>query len=402
MSPHIKAFLANVGAIGIIVGVFVVLTHPQWVGFESSLNGGGETISTLSEVGAPADADQSASASSAVSATTSEANPVSPTVKTAPVKQQEQAVPIPSPSATSTSDNFQAIRIENPYQFPPQELAIINDETRLALVNILCAARSGSLRPISASGVIIDSRGVILTNAHVAQYVLLASDQQVDLSCVIRTGSPAIARFIPEILYIPPAWIYEHARDIKTTRPEGTGEHDYALLRIKGTVNGSPLPETFPSLPIDSRETIGFVDDSVLVASYPAEFIGGATTQLNLYPATSVTTIKNLLTFSDTGTVDLVSVGGVIEAQSGSSGGAIVNAWGRLIGLISTTSEGLTTSVRDLRAITLSYINRDISIQSGLDLATILAGDVASEANAFNTSEAPALLQLLIDQLKTR
>lgn len=252
---------------------------------------------------------------------------------------------------------------------------------------------------MSASGVIIDPRGVILTNAHVAQYVLLASNQQVDLSCVIRTGSPAVARFVPEILYIPPVWVKEHAGEIKTSRPVGTGEHDYALLRIKSSINGSPLPDAFPAIPTDAREAIGFVDDSVLVASYPAEFIGGMTAQLNLYPVTSFTTIKNLLTFG-VGTIDLVSLGGVIGAQSGSSGGAIVNVWGHLIGLISTTSEGPTTSARDLHAITLSYINRDISAQSGLDLQAILAGDVVSEANAFNASEAPALIQLLVDQIK--
>ena len=229
--------------------------------------------------------------------------------------------------------------------------------------------------------------------------VLLASDQGVDLSCVIRTDSPAIARFVPEILYIPPVWVEEHAKDIKTSRPLGTGEHDYALLRIKETLLGSPLSSSFPFIPIDAREAIGFVDDQVLVASYPAEFIGGMTAQLGLYPVTSITTIKGLLTFGEEGTVDIVSIGGVIGAQSGSSGGAIVNAWGRLIGLISTTSEGATTDERDLRAVTMSYINSDILAQSGLDLGEILAGDVATEAYAFNTVIAPALRKLLIDQI---
>ena len=165
-------------------------------------------------------------------------------------------------------------------------------------------------------------------------------------------------------------------------------------------MGGAPVPSTFPYLPIDARDTIGFVDDPVLVASYPAEFIGGMTAQLNLYPVSSVTAIKGLLTFSEEGTVDIVSLGGIIGAQSGSSGGAIVNGWGRLIGLISTTSEGKTTAERDLRAITLSYISRDISVQSGLDLQTILGGNVEAEASAFNASEAPALLELLIDQIK--
>lgn len=409
MSPQIKSLLSNLGAVGIIIGALLVLTHPQWVGFESPTNGNGGTIEATNNVGTSTAASQSASAagaSSAVPSATSSPTKEIPSLKTAPVKQPNQTIVPPPASAnatTSESDNFQAARIENPYPFPPKTFAAVNDEARLALVNIFCAARAGSLRPTSASGVIIDSRGVILTNAHVAQYVLLASDPRIDLSCTIRTGSPAVARFVPEVLYIPSVWIEEHAKDIKTARPVGTGEHDYALLRIKGTLlSNATIPEAFPFLPLDLRERIGFMDDQVLVASYPAEFIGGATAQLSLFPVTSITTIKGLLTFGDNGTIDLVSIGGVVGAQSGSSGGAIVNAWGRLIGLISTTSEGATTDDRDLRAITLNYINRDIAMQSGLDLPTILAGDIKKEAYAFNTVIAPTLIKLLTDELKPR
>ena len=93
------------------------------------------------------------------------------------------------------------------------------------------------------------------------------------------------------------------------------------------------------------------------------------------------------------------SLGGVIEAQSGSSGGAVVNAWGRLIGLISTTSEGDTTDARDLRAVTLSYINRDLAAQTQFDLATTLGGDVVAEALDFYTRIAPNLVGLYIEQL---
>lgn len=410
MSPRTTSFLAYAGLVGITIGVLIVLTQTKWVEVEPPLNENQEITKQTNGTGTSTAASQSASAaSSAVPSATSTHPKPSPNVKTAPVKQTkpQESAAIPSTSsgqaASQTSPDtsgFQAARIENPYPFPPHSFAEVNDEARLAIVNILCAARSGSLRPISASGVIIDPRGVILTNAHVAQYVLLASDPQIDLSCVIRTGSPAVARFIPEILYIPPVWVEEHASDIRTARPTGTGAHDYALLRVKSTLGGSPLPEAFPYLPLDAREGIGFPDDSVLVASYPAEFLGGMTAQLGLYSVTSITTIKSLLTLGESGTVDVVSLGGIIGAQSGSSGGAVANAWGQLIGLISTTSEGETTADRDLHAITSSYINRDISAESGRNLAGIVAGDVEQEALTFNTNQAPALIKLLKDQLK--
>jgi hypothetical protein len=243
----------------------------------------------------------------------------------------------------------------------------------------------------------IDPRGVILTNAHVAQYVLLSESPRVDLDCYIRTGSPAKAKWIPQVLYIPAVWVQQHASDIRAEHPTGTGEHDYALLYIKSSADGSPLPTGFSSIPVDSREAIGFLGDQVLAAGYPAEFVG-ASSSFNLYPASSITNIAQLLTFT-VKTVDVISVGSVIEAQSGSSGGAVVNAWGHLIGVITTTSEGATTADRDLRAITLSYINRDIATQTGSTLLNYLNGDLAAKTSAFTANEAPQLYNLLIDQI---
>ena len=400
MSPNIKSLLANVGALGIIIITMLILAHPRWVGFESLQD---ERRAITEPTGTITPPVQSVSGNSAVSTTTPREDVSKPPVKSAPIVQvSEPELPsLPASENATTSDSFSVTRIPNPYPVPPQTFDIINTETRMALVNILCAPRSGSLRPMSASGIIIDPRGVILTNAHVAQYVLLAGDPSVALSCIIRTGSPAYPTWNAEVLFIPPSWVEAHASDITQARPLGTGEYDYALLRITGNINGQPLPAVLPFVPVDARETIAFTDDSVLAASYPAEFVGGIVTQINLYPVSSITSVKKMLTFSNT-FVDVISLGGVIGAQSGSSGGAVINEWGLLVGIISTTSEGATTDARDLHAITLSYINRNIASESGLDLSSILAGDIASEAYDFNTNAAPALRQLLIDQIKSR
>jgi S1-C subfamily serine protease len=302
-----------------------------------------------------------------------------------------------------TTDPNEITRIRNPYEFPPQSFLTINELTRAALVNILCMPQSGSFKPVSGSGVIIDPRGVILTNAHVAQYVLLSQSQRVNVICTIRSGSPAVALWKAEVLYIPPIWVKEHVDEINTEHPLGTGEHDYALLRITSPLDTVSPPPTlqgsgFPAISVDTREAIGFESDSVLAASYPAEFVGGIVAQLNLFAVSSVVTIKQLLTFRAQ-TVDLLSLGGVLEAQGGSSGGAVVNAWGRLIGIITTTSEGTTTAARDLRAITLSYVNRDLMAQTQSDLPTILGGDIAAEALDFNTHVSPELVKLYVDKI---
>jgi len=315
-------------------------------------------------------------------------------IVTSPIQKKTS---IQVPVSTSTPIN-QIARVQNPYSTPPESFDAINTSARAALVNILCAPQGGSLLPISGSGVIIDPRGIILTNAHVAQYVLLSESPSVDLSCVVRTGSPAKAEWTAVVLYIPPIWVNAHANEILDQHPTGTGEHDYALLYIVGSADNTPLPTQFPYVSPETREAIAFPGDQVLVASYPAEFIGGAAAQYDLYAVSSVTTIKQFLTFVS-GTPDLLSLGGIIEAQSGSSGGAVVNAWDQLVGIIATTSSGTTTADRDLRAVALSYINTDLATQSGQDLNSLLQGDPASEVLAFNNDVAPTLINQYIPLL---
>ena len=284
-------------------------------------------------------------------------------------------------------------RIANPYPTAPESAEEVERATRAALVNIFCQTTGGPIRPISGSGVIIDPRGVILTNAHIAQYVLLSEDSASKLTCSVRTGSPARATWQAAVLYIPDVWVDLHANELNNRNPLSTGEHDYALLAITKTVDGDPLPsDGFPYLPMDTRERIAFTDDSVLVGSYPAEFIAPSAAENSLLPSLSQSAVAQLLTFT-TGSVDLISVNDVREAQSGSSGGAVVNAWARLVGLLVTTSDATTTANRTLHALTLSYVDRDMETHVGKNLSTFLAGDINATLNNFNATSLRPLLQ---------
>lgn len=333
---------------------------------------------------------------------------VAPAIPTAVAKTRQVAQQSPAPGTTPSSANApytdqasnEVHRLDNPYTFSALPVDQLNTGTRAALVNILCTPKQGgTFSPISGSGVVIDPRGVILTNAHVAQYVLLSQDPRINMQCTIRTGAPARPAYTAQMLYIPPEWVREHAKEFGTARPQGTGEHDYALLYVTGSATNTPLPGSFPFLAPDTRANVAFQGDQVLVASYPAEFLGGTGTEYGLYAASSVSKIGNMLTFS-TDTADVLSLGGVIEAQSGSSGGAVVNAWGRLVGLIVTTSAGSTTSERDLHSLSISYINRDLASQRGTSLDTILAGDPAQDAVNFSANVVPSLVEQYWDLMQ--
>ena len=276
----------------------------------------------------------------------------------------------------------------------------VNTSVRNALVNIICLTGSGeTFGSISASGVIIDPRGVILTNAHVAEYLLLANYPRPGfVQCTIRTGSPATPAYTAELLYMPPSWIADNAQKIDDETPTGTGEHDYALLYITGTVSKSiTMPSTFPYL--DVLIATPDVGDTVLVAGYPAGFLGGITVQKDLYAASAQATIGQLYTFGSQ-SIDLYSVGGTVVAQHGSSGGAVAGGDGALVGLIVTSTDAPDTASRDLRALTTPYIVNDFQKENGITLATYLAGDLESRARTFNRTVAPTLTEALVSVLE--
>lgn len=276
----------------------------------------------------------------------------------------------------------------------------VNDRVRSALVNIICTTEiGGPFESISASGVIIDPRGVIITNAHAAQFFLLRDYPRPNfVQCIIRTGSPATPKYTAELLFISPSWIGKNAEKLDDDAPTGNGEHDYALLRITGTVSSNvQMPSAFPFvLTALNSPPLG---TDVLVAGYAAGFLGGISVAKELYASSAFSKVGQVYTYEGS-TIDLLSVGGTIVAQQGSSGGAVTTTDGTLVGVIVTSTQAAETANRDLRAIATSYILRDFESDRGKSLQDVLSGSLAAEAEIFTRVYAPLLKQKLVDVLE--
>jgi S1-C subfamily serine protease len=283
-------------------------------------------------------------------------------------------------------------------QLPPPDFETINNNGRKVIVNILCTTDGNELSPISGTGVIVGQSGLILTNAHIGQYLLLKDFRRPDsISCVARTGSPAYPKYKLDLVYISPTWVNANKRLLKEEDPKGTGENDYAFLRISSNVDNSPLPQGFYYIPMNISEDIARLQP-VLLISYPAGFLGGLSILQDLNITSSVTLVSDLFTYSQN-TIDLISVPGTVLSQKGSSGGAVIDRFTTLIGIITTSTEGETTDKRDLRAITLSYINRSLQSEFGISLEQFIQADPAEFAKKFQEISAPILTKIITDEL---
>jgi len=270
-----------------------------------------------------------------------------------------------------------------------------------SIVNIYCTYLDEKyIRTVTGTGFFINKNGVILTNAHVAQFLLLEHIPSLGKpECIVRTGSSATATYEVDLLYISPAWIQKNATLINQTKPMGTGERDYALLYITNTITGDDIPKTLPYIPASTELlSIKTKGDTVTIGGYPAE--GMLTGGNGFVPSqeTATTTIAELYTFT-ADYADIFFLKGSRIGEQGVSGGPVVDSSGKAIGLISTKSNDSELGNGSLNAITLSYINRTILEETGFNLTANINGDIPYRAKIFTETIVPFLTTMLANEM---
>lgn len=312
----------------------------------------------------------------------------------------ERGGPIPDILLRNTQYQRAAVTDGFPTTTSPIASLPVEEQVREAIVNIFCTYRDDArIRATAGSGVFVDPRGVILTNAHIAQFLLLGEPgAEHRTRCVIRGGDPAVPLYEADLLYISPLWIRENAALIDAENPTGTGERDYALLYVSESLDGD-FPESFPALTLNSSELQrDDKDRDVLAAGYPAEILLTEGPRADLVPTVADTTITELFTFGS-GDADLIAIGPSTVGEQGSSGGPVVSEDGSLIGLIVTRGNESEEGAKSLRALTLSYINETIFEETGFNLMNTLVGDLAFRSEIFKSALAPFLAYLLESEL---
>ncbi len=284
----------------------------------------------------------------------------------------------------------------------PKPLTPVTD-IKGSLVNIFCSQKIGSLRRIvTGSGVII-KENIVLTDAHVGIYPLVA-DSHANVTCLARTGSPAEATHSVQAIFISPEWIQKHGASITTSYSE-TGEDDFALLKIKPV--SASYKKTLPWLSI--QETVPEIGTAILGGAYPANTLQVNGTGSALWSQTEQLTIKNLLTFEGrrggpTNT-DLIQTSLSTIGQQGSSGGVITDLNNNILSLISTVvddglSDSRSTSAKKLiHGLTIAGINKSLERHSSGGLLRVLLFGTDSLASYFNTNYRASLTSIISQAL---
>lgn len=253
------------------------------------------------------------------------------------------------------------------------------EKARAALVNIRCTSDSQVVPGATGSGVIVDPKGIIVTNAHVAQYFLI-EQMMPRTSCYIRTGTPAKAAYDAELMFISPQWLGRNATSFSNSFPAVNGAFDYAFLGITKSLTNDPLPEAFPYIPLASDEAL--LGEDVVATGYAAEFLDETQIDSALSPTSAFGKVVLLSSFSESHP-DLLEIGSSAAAQRGSSGGAIVNASGDLRGMLTIASALATSTEREFAGISADYIRRTYKKEEGKSLDVLLDANPMASISAF-------------------
>ncbi len=201
---------------------------------------------------------------------------------------------------------------------PPADLAVVpalpplSSQSIPELAEALSAVVEITTEDGTGSGVFVGSRGWILTNAHVVEGKPGEAASDIVISASKEPNRPPVEWFRALVER------FDSARDL-------------ALLRVTSGFHGQPIPDgyRFPTLSLGNatRVTIGA---PLWLVGYPTT--GGEGSRVTIHATRGVVSGFERGAFGDLVKTDA-------EITSGNSGGAAVDATGRLIGLPTSTIE---------------------------------------------------------------
>ncbi len=238
----------------------------------------------------------------------------------------------------------------------------VYEKLYLAVVQVVCERSAGGVS--AGSGVIVSSRGIVLTNAHVVDGAK---------SCIVKAGNPASFAGKLKIVYVG-----------DTSEKIGASpvpKQDFAFGKIHELAATSPIISPFKYLELDAAYSPE-ISDGLYGAAYPTELLGGSSFfaggQNFVYTTTKI--VERYRIDDASVTYDIIELEGSIATQQGSSGSPVISPLdGGVVGIVfgQTNSEipndfglpsKIATGERTELVFLISYIDRVVQKGKGKSL----------------------------------
>jgi S1-C subfamily serine protease len=319
--------------------------------------------------------------------------PLKEIFSTTTITQVQKTKEVAKPQEKNIFDIINTIPTFTPSAQKPSSSPITRVQNSIG--NVFCTTQNGnSVSVVTGSAVIVNSLGVAVTNAHVAQYPLIEkyfkANQGKTMNCFGRIGSPATGNYKIDILYISPNWVRKNARNIVDPNFRETGEDDLAIIRF---VPSTSKTFTHTNISEDNLRATS----PIYIGSYPALELRQKGINSALYGRYEQNTIRQIDYYVSSKPIfetEQSSMG-----QAGSSGGGIFDSAGNLAGTIALIIQNSNTSNPYIRGLTISHINKTLA-ESGTSLDHYITGNPDVIENNFSKT-ATELESILMQQLSS-